>query len=239
VSKKYHEQMEARRPLAQRVDPHLYEVVYLFERREAVDCLRARERVSSPVPARIKPMEGRTGQRSKDRMAKSYRVNTFARINNIMISSLLRLGIKVWSFSLLTVRGRKSGKPIVTPIAVFVQDQKRYLVAPYGVVNWVRNLRAAAGVATLTWRRHSERIHVIELEPVAAAPIFRAALRSGPPGIPAVIFRLYRSLWVLPYLGVTEHSSLEEFEREVLTHPVFLVQSALEQAGEQAGEASP
>src|SRR5438445_10089037 len=31
--KKYYEQMEARRPLAQRVDPHLYEVVYLFERR--------------------------------------------------------------------------------------------------------------------------------------------------------------------------------------------------------------
>ena len=55
-------------------------------------------------------------------MAKSYRVNTFARINNTMISSLLRLGIKVWRFSLLTVRGRKSGKPIVTPIAVFVQD---------------------------------------------------------------------------------------------------------------------
>lgn len=31
--KKYHEQMEARRPLVQRVDPHLYEVVYLFEHR--------------------------------------------------------------------------------------------------------------------------------------------------------------------------------------------------------------
>jgi len=31
--KKYREQMEARRPLAERVDPHLYEVVYLFERR--------------------------------------------------------------------------------------------------------------------------------------------------------------------------------------------------------------
>jgi heme-degrading monooxygenase HmoA len=30
---KYHKQMEVRRPLAQRVDPHLYEVVYLFERR--------------------------------------------------------------------------------------------------------------------------------------------------------------------------------------------------------------
>jgi hypothetical protein len=79
-------------------------------------------------------------------MAKSYRVTTFARINNIMIASLLHLGIKVWSFSLLTVRGRKSSKPIETPLAVFVQDQKRYLVAPYGVVNWVRNLRGHLAV---------------------------------------------------------------------------------------------
>jgi len=30
---KYREQMDARRPLAERIDPHLYEVVYLFERR--------------------------------------------------------------------------------------------------------------------------------------------------------------------------------------------------------------
>jgi deazaflavin-dependent oxidoreductase (nitroreductase family) len=172
-------------------------------------------------------------------MAKPYRVNTFARINNTMISSLLRLGIKVWSFSLLTVRGRKSSKPIVTPIAIFVHDQKRYLVAPYGVVNWVRNLRAARGEATLTRRRHSERIHAIELEPGAAALVFREALRSGPPGVPAVSFRVYRALLVLPYLGVTENASLEEFEREVLTHPVFLVQSASEHTCEQAGEASP
>ncbi len=160
-------------------------------------------------------------------MAKQYRVNAFSRINNTMISSLLRLGIKVWSFSLLTVRGRKSGKPIETPIAVCVHDQKRYLVAPYGVVNWVRNLRAAGGEATLTRRRHSEKIHAIELEPEAAAPLFRESLRSGLPGIPAVIFRMYRSLSVLPYLNVTEHSSLEEFEREVLTHPVFLLQPAM------------
>ena len=33
------------------------------------------------------------------------------------------------------------------------------------------------------------------------------------------------SLFVLPYLNITENSSLEEFEREVLTHPVFLLQS--------------
>src|SRR6266487_5885394 len=184
-------------------------------------------------------MEGWQAKRSKDRMAKPYRVNAFVRINNTMISSLLRLGIKVWSFSLLTVRGRKSGKPIVTPVAIFVQDQKRYLVATYGVVNWVRNLRAAGGEATLTRRRHSEKIRAIELEKDTAALVFREALRSGPPGIPAVIFRVYRALMILPYLGVTENASLEEFEREVLTHPVFLVQSASEHACQQAGEAPP
>lgn len=160
-------------------------------------------------------------------MAKPYRVTAFVRINNIMITSLLRLGIKVWSFSLLTVRGRKSGKPIVTPIAIFVQDQQRYLIATYGIVNWVRNLRAAAGGATLTQGRRSEKIHAIELSPEAAAPILRQALRSGPPGVPAVIFRMYRTLMVFPYLNVTEQSSLGEFEREVLAHPVFLVQPAL------------
>jgi deazaflavin-dependent oxidoreductase (nitroreductase family) len=172
-------------------------------------------------------------------MTKQHRVNAFVRINNATISSLVRLGIKVGGFSLLTVRGRKSGKPIETPLVIFVQDQQRYLIAAYGIVNWVRNLRAAKGVATLTWRQHNEKIRVIELEPAAAALVFRETLRSGPPGAPAVIFRVYRALFVLPYLDVTENASLEEFEREVLTHPVFLVQSASENACEQAGEASP
>ena len=144
-----------------------------------------------------------------------------------MISSLLHLSVNVWSFALLTVRGRKSGKPIETPLAIFVQEGKRYLVTPYGIVNWVRNLRAAGGEATITRSRRTEKIHAIELPPEAAAPIFREAVRSGPPGIPAAIFRVYRSLFVLPYLNVTANSSLEEFEREVLTHPVFLLQPAM------------
>ncbi len=82
--------------------------------------------------------------------------------------------------------------------------------------------------------RHREKIHAIELSQDAAALVFREALRSGPPGVPAVIFREYREREVLPYLGVTENASLEEFEREVLTHPVFLVQSASEQAGAES-----
>lgn len=159
-------------------------------------------------------------------MAKPYRVTTFVRFNNAMISSLLRLGIKMWSFSLLTVRGRKSGKPITTPLVIFIQDQKCYLIATYGVVNWVRNLRAAKGEMILTRQRHSEKFRAIELEKGPAALVFREALLSGPPGVPSLLFRVYRSLMVLPYLNVTKRSSLEEFEGEVLTHPVFLLQPA-------------
>jgi deazaflavin-dependent oxidoreductase (nitroreductase family) len=160
-------------------------------------------------------------------MAKQYRVNAFVRINNLIISSLLHLGISLGSFALLRVRGRKSGKQIETPIAIFVQGEKSYLLTPYGVVNWVRNLRAAGGEATITRSRRTQKIHAVELTPEAAAPIFREAVRSGPPGIPDVIIRVYRSLFVLPYLNVSVDSSLEEYEREVLTHPVFLLQSAM------------
>jgi len=160
-------------------------------------------------------------------MPKQYRVTAFVRINNALISSLLHLGVNIGSFTLLTVRGRKSGKPIETPIAIFVQEGQRYLLSPYGIVNWVRNLRAAGGEATITRKRRTEKILAIELSPDAAAPIFRESVRSGPPGIPAAIFRGYRYFLVLPYLNVTVDSSLEEFEREVLTHPVFLLQSAM------------
>ncbi len=160
-------------------------------------------------------------------MAKPYRVNAFVRINNSLILTILRLGINMGSFALLTVRGRKSGKPIETPIAIFFHEGKSYLIASYGIVNWVRNLRAAGGEATITNKRHTEKIRAVELPPEAAAPIFRESLRFGPPGIPDVLIRPYRSYFVLPYLNVTVESSLEEFEHEVLTHPVFLLQSAM------------
>lgn len=160
-------------------------------------------------------------------MAKQYRVNAVVRMSNAIIASLLRLGVNMGSISLLTVRGRKSGKPIETPLAIFVQEEKRYLVASYGVVNWVRNLRAAGGEATITRSQRTEKIHAIELSPAVAAPILREALRSGPTGIPAVLVRVYRYFFVLPYLNVSMDSSLEEFEREAQTHPFFLIESMM------------
>src|SRR3989442_11525224 len=83
-------------------------------------------------------------------MAKTYRVNAFVRISNAMTTFLLRMGVKMGSMTLLTVRGRKSGQPHTNPVTLVELDGDRLLIAPFGTVNWVRNLRAA-GEATL-WR---------------------------------------------------------------------------------------
>ncbi len=44
---------------------------------------------------------------------------------------------------LLRVRGRKTGLPRTTPVSLIEHEGRRWLVAPYGEVGWVRNARAA------------------------------------------------------------------------------------------------
>ena len=54
-----------------------------------------------------------------------------------------------WGFSynyLLQVRGRKSGKLYSTPIDLLERDGKRFLVAPRGRTQWVRNAEAAGEI---------------------------------------------------------------------------------------------
>jgi deazaflavin-dependent oxidoreductase (nitroreductase family) len=157
-------------------------------------------------------------------MAKPYRVTLFVRLNNAVMSATVRRGMRMGGFALLTVRGRRSGRPIATPVALFEQAGQRYLIASYGLVNWVRNLRAANGEATVTQAHAAMRIHAVELAPSAAAPILQASLRAGPPGVPFPIVWVYRRFFVLPYLDVRPTDSLAAFEREANTHPVFRVE---------------
>ncbi|HEV2656481.1 MAG TPA: nitroreductase/quinone reductase family protein, partial [Ktedonobacteraceae bacterium] len=82
-------------------------------------------------------------------MAKTLQINFADRMGDALFMALLRIGIKIGTMSLLTVRGRKSGQPHMVPVLLVEQGGERWLVAPYGVVQWVRNLRAAR-MATLT-----------------------------------------------------------------------------------------
>jgi deazaflavin-dependent oxidoreductase (nitroreductase family) len=143
-------------------------------------------------------------------MAKTYQVNFATRMRDSLIMAFLRAGVNMGTTSLLTVRGRKSGQPHTVPVRLIEQDGQRWLVAPYGVVQWVRNLREA-GTATLTRGRHSETISVAELPAQQAAPVLKQYLLNV--------------ATVQPYFDATRDSPLEAFEREAPRHPVFRIKA--------------
>jgi deazaflavin-dependent oxidoreductase (nitroreductase family) len=161
-------------------------------------------------------------------MPKPYRVGLFVRSNNAVMRSLIRAGARIGTFAVLTVPGRKTGRPVQIPVVVFSDGDNRYLVASYGIVNWVRNLRAADGHAELRRGRETEKITATELPPERAGPVLRFSLRNGPPGIPRLIVRIFRRFFVLPYLDVDMDSSDEDFARSAVRHPVFTVQPFVE-----------
>jgi len=94
---------------------------------------------------------------------------------NAISKSLLAAGVPLGFNGLLTVRGRKSGLPRTTPVAIIAASGKRWIWAPWGEVQWVRNLRAA-GHATITLRRQTEEVSATELDPAQRIGYFRDIL---------------------------------------------------------------
>ena len=91
---------------------------------------------------------------------------------NPAVALLTRTGISVWGSRILAVRGRKSGEWRTTPVNLLEHQANRYLVAPRGTTQWVRNLRTA-GEATLTVGRKRERVIATELSVEERARFFR------------------------------------------------------------------
>src|SRR5437868_14257227 len=118
-------------------------------------------------------------------MAKIHKAPMYVRTANVLTTTLLRGGVKLvgarnYPMYLLTVRGRKSGLPRTVPIAIWERNGKRYVGSVYGIVDWVRNLRAA-GEAILTRGRRSETVNVIELPQGEAALVLREDIKDGNP----------------------------------------------------------
>jgi len=117
------------------------------------------------------------------------------------------------------VRGRRSGRTYSTPVTL-IEDEQRYLVAPYGEVGWVKNARAA-GEVTLTRAGHSDTMRISELEPQEAAPVLRTYVQ--------------RVSVVRPYFDAAPDAPLDAFAAEAPHHPVF----RLSESGRSSTDASP
>jgi deazaflavin-dependent oxidoreductase (nitroreductase family) len=105
------------------------------------------------------------------------RPNVFTqRVFNPLVARLTRLGVSVWGSRVLEVRGRTSGAVRSTPVNVLTIDGERFLVAPRGTTEWVRNIRVA-GEAELRIGRRAERIAVEELTDDVKPAVLRAYLR--------------------------------------------------------------
>ncbi len=111
-------------------------------------------------------------------MAESYRrPGWFTRhVFNPLVARLTRLGISVAGSRLLEVRGRKTGQPRRTPVNLLSFEGERYLVAPRGNTQWVRNMRVSGGGRLLLGRR-SETFTASELPDSAKVPILREYVR--------------------------------------------------------------
>jgi deazaflavin-dependent oxidoreductase (nitroreductase family) len=103
------------------------------------------------------------------------RVPLQVRLFSPVLKLLLIIGLPLGYNRLVTIRGRKSGKPRTAAIAVIEVSGLRWVWAPWGEVNWVRNLRAA-GRATIDERGRTVQVSATELDPGQRVVFFRDVL---------------------------------------------------------------
>src|SRR5262245_50993494 len=96
-------------------------------------------------------------------------------IFNRMVRWLTRHGVSLAGSRELLVLGRRSGQVRTTVVNLLDVDGHRYLVAPRGTTDWVRNLRAA-GSGELRLGRRVERFRSEELQDSEKVPVLRAYL---------------------------------------------------------------
>lgn len=95
---------------------------------------------------------------------------------NPAVRRLARLGAAPDGLRELRVLGRRSGQVRSVPVNVLDLDGRRYLVAPRGATEWVRNLRTA-GEGELRLGRRVERFRAVELADTDKPPLLREYLR--------------------------------------------------------------
>jgi deazaflavin-dependent oxidoreductase (nitroreductase family) len=131
---------------------------------------------------------------------------------NPIVAGLTRLGVSLVGSRVLEVRGRKSGEWRRTPVNPLTHAGERYIVAPRGETQWVRNLRAS-GEGRLRKGRRTEEFSAIELGDDEKAVVLRAYLEKWAWEVGAF------------FQGVGADAPEEELRRIAPLHPVFRISS--------------
>jgi F420H(2)-dependent quinone reductase len=98
-------------------------------------------------------------------------------IFNRAVRRLTLMGVSVLGSRELRIKGRTSGQWRSTPVNLLTIEGVQYLVAPRGVTQWVRNLRASGYTGELRVGRRVQIFVAHELLDDVKAPILRAYLR--------------------------------------------------------------
>jgi deazaflavin-dependent oxidoreductase (nitroreductase family) len=129
---------------------------------------------------------------------------------NRAVGMLTKLGISIAGSRVLEVRGRKSGEWRRTPVNPLDFEGERYLVAPRGQTQWVRNMRSR-GEGRLVRGRRVEDFRATELANEEKPELLRA----------------YLSKWKWEvgsfFGGVGPGATEEELLRIAPDHPVFRI----------------
>ena len=141
-------------------------------------------------------------------MADGRKFSRAERIGNLVAKVLVSSGLGPKRMHLLTVQGRKTGRPHTTPLTVVETDGQRWLVAPYGGVAWAKNV-GASGSAKLRRGRVMEQVKVEPVDAHESALVLKAYIHLEP---------ITRSAF-----EVGPDASLEEFEAIAPNHPVFRI----------------
>ena len=101
---------------------------------------------------------------------------------NKLVRALQTLGVPTGPAMILTVPGRKSGKPRSSPMTPFEHDGDLYVVAGYPGADWASNARAA-GAGVLSRGRRSRPVTIVELGAAQSEPVLRAFAVKVPVGV--------------------------------------------------------
>ncbi len=138
---------------------------------------------------------------------------------NHMVRTFLRMGLPMGPVTLLTVKGRNTGKTRRNPVGFFRLKGRQYLFSTFGSVNWVRNLRAAR-IATVRKGLHSMKVVPIELSPEDAVPVLKEVIAPAFQGLGGMIFR--------DHMPLKPDAPLSDFIIEARKHPVFELRPIVE-----------